>query len=645
MALTPGTLVSGYRVDRVLGAGGMGTVYLADNPVLPRQDALKVLDAGLSRDPSFSARFIREADLAASLDHPNIVTVYTRGQSDDGQLWIAMQYVPGSDVLAECNAGRMNPARAIRIVTEVAKALDYAHRRNLVHRDVKPANFLVSSDESAPGDDRVFLADFGIARALDEAVGLTAAGSILATVAYAAPEILAGGRVDGRADIYALGCSLYRMLTGRTPFESAGGMAAIMTAHLHAPPPRVTDLATHLPESINAVVATSLAKNPADRQQSAREFVEAAAAALQHNPGPLDITTAPPPPHSPAQAETVTYPRGVFSGPSGPPPPTTAPPRAPGPRRWIAALTATVVVVTAAVVGAVIWNGDQENTAPYAPQSFAHSRGTTQITTEPKRVAALGPGDGDAVLSLGVQPVVLVAPDGRLPSWEQQRADDSVQVLRGIDIAALDSADPDVIIATGDLDPATYTALATIAPTIGRPGRDPSWTWQEQLGWIGRVLGRSDTAEDLLSAAAAQQSEVRAQHPAFDSADVEVVTVADTGVTAELSDSRAAQYLGGLGFVYRDLLQRRPSDATGARPIPDPATLNNSPPAVRVVVRTDTGAGGGNYNGLPVAFTLYRGITVIVDDTDVVDALEVGGYAATEFLNTAFVDTLARQVH
>ncbi|MGB6209899.1 serine/threonine-protein kinase, partial [Mycobacterium sp.] len=269
-------MVSGYRIEKVLGSGGMGTVYLAANPVLPRRDALKVLSSELSQDPQFRARFLREADLAATLDHPNVVTVYTRGETDEGQLWIAMQYVAGSDANKELDEGRMTASRAGHIVSEVAKALDYAHRRKLIHRDVKPANFLL-----APDDERIFLADFGIARALDDSVGLTATGTVMATVAYAAPELLGAGQVDARADIYALGCSLYRLLTGRPPFASSGGMAAVMAAHLSQPPPRVTDRAKDLPQAIDHVVAKAMAKNPADRYQSAGEFAAAAVAALE----------------------------------------------------------------------------------------------------------------------------------------------------------------------------------------------------------------------------------------------------------------------------------------------------------------------------------------------------------------------------
>src|SRR4051812_3776333 len=261
MVLNPGAVVAGYTIEAVIGAGGMGTVYRARNPTLPRSDALKVLSSELSQDAHFRARFEREAELAATLDHPNIVTVYSRGETDD-QLWIAMQYVAGSDADKELTQGRMSPQRAVHIIGEVAKALHYAHRRNLLHRDVKPANFLV-----APGDERVFLADFGIARALDEVVGLTQTGMIMASVAYASPESLTGEPTDHRSDIYSLGCSLYRMLTGRAPYARSGGMAAAAAAHLTEPPPRATDVVPSLPAALDDVIATAMAKEPGRRYQ------------------------------------------------------------------------------------------------------------------------------------------------------------------------------------------------------------------------------------------------------------------------------------------------------------------------------------------------------------------------------------------
>ena len=317
MAFGSGTVISGYRIEKVLGAGGMGTVYLASDPVLPRQDALKVLSPVLSADPAFRTRFLREADIASTLDHPNIVTVYSRGEAETGQLWIAMQYVPGSDAEQETAAGRMTPARAVRVITAVATALDYAHRRGLVHRDVKPANFLITDPDGTGGDERILLADFGIARALDETTGLTGTGNLVMTVPYAAPEMLGGGgQVDGRADIYSLGCSLFHMLTGQAPFAGAGGTAAMMAAHLFTPAPRVSGLRPDLPPALDAVIATALAKDPAQRYATASEFTAAATAALDCAGGATAEWVAPSPAALAAAApQPIGYPSGAPGAP------------------------------------------------------------------------------------------------------------------------------------------------------------------------------------------------------------------------------------------------------------------------------------------------------------------------------------------
>ena len=275
--LPPGSVFAGYQIERVLGVGGMGTVYLARNPSLPRSDALKVLSAELSRDANFRARFVREADVSAGLSHPNIVGIYRRGEAD-GQLWIAMQFVDGTDAEKALQAGTMTPRRAVHIIGEVAKALDYAHQRHVVHRDVKPANFLLSSD----GDEgeRVLLADFGIARALDDAHSLTATGSVMATVTYAAPEALTGAKVDGRADIYGLGCSLFRLMTGRAPYPGKD-IAAVMMAHLNQPPPRLSSVRPGLPPALDDVLAKAMAKDPAQRYGTARELAAASYPAIE----------------------------------------------------------------------------------------------------------------------------------------------------------------------------------------------------------------------------------------------------------------------------------------------------------------------------------------------------------------------------
>lgn len=339
MTLSAGALVGGYTVDRLLGAGGMGEVYLARSPDLPRSDAVKVLGVELSRDPNFRARFLREADVAAGLDHPNIVTVYRRGESD-GRLWIAMQYVAGTDADAAVRAGTMTAQRAVHIVGEVAKALDYAHQRGVVHRDVKPANFLLSGPVGP--EERVLLGDFGIARALGD-VGLTATGSVMATMSYAAPEVLTGSTVDGRADLYSLGCSLFQMLTGQPPFSSANGVAAVMTGHLHLPPPTVSDRVPGLSPRMDAVIATAMAKDPAQRFSSARELALAAADALRAGSGawpPAAGATRPWHP-DPAPAPVRRSRRGIAIG-----------------------LGAVASVTVAAAVAAAVLTSGRESAAP-----------------------------------------------------------------------------------------------------------------------------------------------------------------------------------------------------------------------------------------------------------------------------------------
>ncbi len=349
--LTNGSVVCGYRIERVLGAGGMGTVYLAADPSLPRQTALKVLSSELSRDRDFRARFIREADMAAALEHPQIVSVYNRGQTEDGQLWIAMQFVDGIDADAALRDGTMAPQRAVHIIAQVAKALDFAHAHNVVHRDIKPGNFLLSGPIGP--DERVLLGDFGIARAFDD-VGLTATGSVMATVAYAAPEVLSDAPIDGRVDIYSLGCALFRLLTGHTPFPATNGAAAVMMGHLFSPPPRVTDAVPSLPAALDRVIAIAMAKDPAARFGSAGELAAAAASALHDSARPAPLPPIPSGQVGPYPVGPPAPPWWQHSGqrtlaPGAGPPPSRRRRR----RGLIGAALAAVVVVAAATVTVV----------------------------------------------------------------------------------------------------------------------------------------------------------------------------------------------------------------------------------------------------------------------------------------------------
>jgi serine/threonine protein kinase, bacterial len=273
MPLSNGATFAGFRIVRLLGSGGMGEVYLAQHPRLPKQIALKVLPTATSSDGEFRERFAREADLAATLYHPHIVGVHDRGESD-AELWIAMDFVDGSDasrLLADRYPAGMPTERVFEIVSVVAGALDYAHRRGMLHRDVKPANIMVTNDEE--GEQRVLLADFGIARDLNEISGLTATNMTVGTVAYAAPEQLLGESTDGRADQYALAATAYHLLTGSQLYPYSNP-AVVIGRHLNAPVPALADIRPHL-AALDPILAAALAKNPKDRFSSCTDFARA----------------------------------------------------------------------------------------------------------------------------------------------------------------------------------------------------------------------------------------------------------------------------------------------------------------------------------------------------------------------------------
>jgi Protein kinase domain len=272
MPIEVGQVFAGYTIVRVLGAGGMGAVYLASHPRLPREDALKVLPTQLTTDPEFRGRFEREAELAARLSHPNIVGIHDRGEYD-GQFWISMDYVPGTDaarLLLDHYPGGMSLGEAVPIITAVASALDYAHHRGLLHRDVKPANILLA-DPDRQGR-RIYLADFGIARLLDDTAGLTATNMTVGTVFYSAPEQLRGESIDGRADQYALACTAFHLLTGRPPYGNSNP-AVVISQHVSAPVPPI---GADRPEltGLDPVFARAMAKERSVRFGTCREFAD-----------------------------------------------------------------------------------------------------------------------------------------------------------------------------------------------------------------------------------------------------------------------------------------------------------------------------------------------------------------------------------
>ena len=270
---------AGYRVRSVLGRGGMSVVYQAENLRLSSVIALKVLAPELAADDVFRARFLEESRIAASLNHPNVIPIYDMGSQDD-LLYIAMRYVSGTDMRQMIKKrGRILPANALFLVGQAARALDAAHRKGLVHRDVKPGNLLIErgSDEADP--DHVYLADFGITKHAMSRSGLTSTGQFLGTIDYVAPEQIRGTSVTGQADQYSLGCVLYECLTGRVPFEKDLD-AAIIWAHVEETPTMPTILRPELPPEVDEVFGRVLAKRPSERYGSCREFVEAARVAL-----------------------------------------------------------------------------------------------------------------------------------------------------------------------------------------------------------------------------------------------------------------------------------------------------------------------------------------------------------------------------
>jgi serine/threonine-protein kinase len=307
MPLADGATFAGYTIVRMLGSGGMGEVYLAQHPRLPRRDALKVLPASVSADRVYRQRFNREADIAATLWHPHIVGVHDRGDFE-GQIWISMDYVDGTDagrLLRERHPDGMPKAEVADIVTAVADALDYAHDRGLLHRDVKPANILLARPES--GEQRILLADFGIARWADDISGLTETNMTVGTVSYAAPEQLMGAQLDGRADQYALAATAFHLLTGAPPFQHSNP-AVVISQHLSASPPAIGAQRPEL-SALEPVLAKALAKDPKDRYERCADFARAFAHRLDAAPADDAGTTlapaATPPKRSPLRAAVI----------------------------------------------------------------------------------------------------------------------------------------------------------------------------------------------------------------------------------------------------------------------------------------------------------------------------------------------------
>ena len=331
-----GTDFAGYRLQSVLGRGGMSIVYQAENPRLLSLVALKVLAPDLATDEVFRTRFREESQIAASLNHPNVIPIHDFGDYD-GLLYIVMRYVAGTDLgRLIANNGWLAPETAVFLLEQAARALDAAHGRGLVHRDVKPGNLLIAQGSDHRDPDHLYLADFGITKYIGARTGLTVAGTVLGTVHYTSPEQIQEQAVFGAADQYSLGCVLYECLTGQAPFERKSN-EMVMWAHVHELPVRPTTLRPDLPPALDAVIARVLAKDPGDRYASCREFLadardaiapvrwtgQPAGPAFQPAPVAPDRAAGLVPPTTNDQRYPAAHPSlpGGRTGPRGTPPP------------------------------------------------------------------------------------------------------------------------------------------------------------------------------------------------------------------------------------------------------------------------------------------------------------------------------------
>jgi serine/threonine protein kinase len=422
--LEHGSVFAGYWIDRLLDRGGMGVVYKAMDVDLDRAVALKLIAPEWMEDENATARFRTEARLAASLEHPNIVPVH-RGGEEQGVLYLAMRFVPGTNLRRMIDRSPLPFEMTGVILTQIASALDAAHARGLVHRDVKPANILIS-DETA--QTHSYLTDFGLTKRPGSTGGLTGTGLWVGTADYVAPEQIQGHAIDGRADVYSLGCVLYEMLTGEVAYPKDGDIAKLW-AHISNPPPQPSATRPDLVPAFDEVVARATAKDPADRHATAGEMATAAreAIALQQQgqsagavPPPMSLGGAAPPAMTPPPTPVPAAPESWAGTPSSTPawvspssaslppvaqpsqasvqpvapPPTAPPPDAPPPSRSapngrsiaVIALVALGALAVAAVL-VVASGGKDEN-----PTASSAGNGTIPaVPAGDKLTGALGP--------------------------------------------------------------------------------------------------------------------------------------------------------------------------------------------------------------------------------------------------------------
>ncbi|MGE3287371.1 MAG: protein kinase [Pseudonocardia sp.] len=504
--LDVGAVIGGLRIEGICGRGGMGVVYRATHLALNRTVAVKVIAPELAADPEFRERFKGETESAASIEHPNVIPVYHAGE-EDGRLYVTMRFVDGPDLRTLIvRNGPLDPRQAAAIVAQVGAALDAAHRHGLVHRDVKPANILVAEDGGAL---HAYLTDFGLTKRMAGTGGPTKTGTVLGTIDYMSPEQLEGRTVDGRADVYALGCVFFEALTGRVPFPRDTD-AAKMWAHIAQPAPALAEVAPRLPRELDDVLHRAMAKRPAERYATAGEFGRAAMAAGAVLAGtPTVVSPRPPVPTYPSPSNPSggsgpgPYPHGPMPGHPWPSGPHSLPPQAPpGPGRsrgLVAGLVALVAVLALAggVIAYVATQSGGPPPSPTGPAGESQPAAAGEIIGAPIGVGQTPTdvvGTGDALWTADTSTVTRID--------EATGATEQVTIGGDGPVYQLAVAEGDIWIRKGDnalyrLDPTTRSvtgpvATGPVANTGLTAGDGYLWLAHRDAGTLTRVDLQTD---------------------------------------------------------------------------------------------------------------------------------------------------------
>ncbi|MEA2347101.1 MAG: hypothetical protein QOG62_888 [Thermoleophilaceae bacterium] len=484
----------------------MGVVYRATQLGLERQVALKVIAPELAADPIFASRFQAEARLAASIDHPNVVPIYQAGEGE-GVLYLIMRYVDGIDLRDLLNSQpQLDPEHAAKLLAQIASALGAAHRRGMVHRDVKPANVLIASGD---GEDHAYLTDFGVAKAVEATQGMTRTGAVVGTPDYMAPERLEDGVGDGRSDIYALGCVLYQSLTGRLPYPRDNAMAKVF-AHLNAPVPSARELNPFVGEELDHVIERAMAKRPEDRFQGAGEMRSALLSAVGDREGARRD------PSEPHETITVATEAGAPTAETPPPlppepepeppaePATNAVPKRPRRRGWMPAALLTVAVVGLGTLLILALTGglsgkkggpgapavaDAPIKVGTAPEGVIAAGGIWVANTGSNTVTRLIPQSGavaDEAIQVGDQPTGITM--GERAAWVTNRGSGDVAAIDRVTHEVTDTVpvgnDPEGITAG---DGAIWVAVAGEGKVVRIDEDHPSSTTDIDVG--GKPVG------------------------------------------------------------------------------------------------------------------------------------------------------------